>query len=82
VTPEERSIQIRRRLSDTLTGVLQEFGEFTMKWVVLAETVGEDSRPSLWMATADEARPWDTMGMLTFALQLEVRAIDDTTTQT
>ncbi len=83
MTPEqERSAEIRRRLSEAVTGVLQTYGEFTTKWVVLAETVGEDSRPSLWMATADEARPWDTLGMLKFATHLEIDAIGDTTTQT
>jgi hypothetical protein len=55
-------------LSDTFRRV--EAGMLT-RWVVLAESIDEDGQRGLWLITQEDARAWDTIGMLTYALHLE-----------
>lgn len=72
----ERFKRIRRELSDAVAGVLQRHGEMLTKWIVLAEGIGaEDNERGLWMATAEGATAWDSLGMLMHAIQREQASV-------
>jgi hypothetical protein len=62
---------IRTEVGAAIEEVLRRHGEFTTKWLVVVESVGPDNLPGLWLATTKGAKPWDTLGMLDFACELE-----------
>jgi hypothetical protein len=53
------------------TVIAQHEGGFVTKWVALIETAGPDGQRGLWPCTSEGATPWDTGGMLRYALDLE-----------
>lgn len=55
-------------ISDALNNV--EVAVVT-KWVLLAESVNGDGERGLWLVAPEDAKAWDTIGMLTYALHLE-----------
>lgn len=46
-------------------------GEMATRVVVLAETMDADGVVALWSATDDDSKPWQTLGLLMWAVQRE-----------
>lgn len=46
---------------------------FTTKWLALVETIDADGESGLWTLTSDDLKAWDTVGMLTHGLHLQMR---------
>lgn len=47
-------------------------GELTTRWLVIAESIGEDGKRGLWLRCHPDMKSWDVLGMLHFALNLEL----------
>lgn len=47
-------------------------GEFVTKWLVIAESVGDDGKRGLWMQSSSDAKTWDVLGMIEFARLVEL----------
>lgn len=62
---------IKERISNALSDILGSEGEMVTRWVALVETIDSDGERALWCQTAENAKPWDTLGMLMFAVQQE-----------
>lgn len=67
--PDQDAVNIALR--EAIEGTLARFGEFPTRWVLAAETVGQDNERALWLATAEGARPWDTIGLAGFLIERE-----------
>lgn len=68
----ERQQRALEALRDAIMKTFQDHGEFPTRWVLLAEGVGvEDNLRGLWVATSEDAKPWDTLGMLMHATHME-----------
>lgn len=46
-------------------------GAFVTRWVIVAEVIDTEGERAVWMDTSDDATPWDTLGLLEYALQRE-----------
>lgn len=46
-------------------------GAILTGFTLCAEIVGTDGKRALWMLTPPDQRAWDTLGYLTYALQVE-----------
>ena len=69
---------IRADLGQAIADVLAKHeGGFVTKWVALIETVGPDGDRGLWVTAANDAMPWDTIGMLQYALNVETAQPDE-----
>ena len=51
--------------------LVAEVGEVATRVVVLAETIDADGLLALWSATDDDSKPWQTLGLLMWAVQRE-----------
>lgn len=69
----ETGEEIQRRLEAAIPEAFAVEGGFVNKWVVLAETIGPDGERGMWTRTSPDLKPWDTMGMLEFAMAIERR---------
>lgn len=49
--------------------------EMVTRWVALAEVIGPDGERACYCLTPEDARAWDTLGLLTYAVQLEQAGI-------
>lgn len=58
-------------LREGIEGGLGRHGEVPTKWILISEAVGIDGERALWMATSEDAKPWDLMGLLQWALAQE-----------
>jgi hypothetical protein len=67
--PDPNAVQ--RALTEAVEGALSAHGEYATKWVLVAESLGADGERGLWLATAKGAKPWDTLGLFGFAVELE-----------
>ena len=65
---------IRERVASAISEAMQSVDEMVNKWVACVETIDSDGRRALWALTDPDAKPWDTLGMLTFAVQREQAA--------
>ena len=46
-------------------------------WAALIETIDQDGERGLWTLASPEMQAWDTLGILTYALQMEqARAVN------
>jgi hypothetical protein len=55
-------------------------GELPTKWVLIAEALGSDGERGLWLAASRDSKPWETLDMMDYAIELErkkVRLNDD-----
>ncbi len=50
-------------------------GEMATRIVVLAETMDGDGQVALWSATDPDAKPWQVLGLLMWAVQREQAGI-------
>lgn len=63
---------IEAALADAIADVLARHERsMTTKWVTLIETLDENGGRGLWTFTSEGATAWDTLGLLTFAVQME-----------
>ena len=49
-------------------------GAFVTKYVIIAEVIDTHGDRAIWLDSSDDATPWDTYGLLTFALNQEQAA--------
>jgi hypothetical protein len=66
--------EIQRRLEAAIPEAFSAEGGFVTRWIVLAETIGPDSERALWTRTSPDLKPWDSVGMLRFAIGIEEAA--------
>lgn len=65
---------LRSRIGSALSEALHAEGDMVIKWVAAVETMDADGERGVWTLADDEASPWDTLGLLTYALQTEQAA--------
>lgn len=68
----------RRVVVDAVNAVrnsLTTHGIMATRVVILAETIEPDGSVALWTATDDDLKAWQTLGMLTCAVQREQAGI-------
>lgn len=62
---------IQEEIAAAIANVLaRREGGFVLNWVAIIESVDDQGERGLWRLTADSAKPWDTVGLLTHALQV------------
>jgi hypothetical protein len=44
------------------------------KWIVLCEVISDEADRALWVISDREQKPWDTLGMLHHAIQVQQAA--------
>lgn len=66
--------EIQRRLEAAIPEAFTAEGGFVTKWIVIAETIRSDSKRGLWTQTSPDMKPWDSVGMLRFAIGVEETA--------
>lgn len=65
--------EIQRRLEQAIPEAFSAEGGFTTKWLVVAETIGPEGERGVWTRTSPDLKPWDTIGLLEFAIAVERR---------
>lgn len=67
---------IEAAVNEAIETVIREHeGGFTIRWVALVETAGEDGTRGIWTMTSPDVRAWDTLGLLEYGKQLQVAQI-------
>lgn len=66
---------IRSRVESAMADAFRESDEMVTRWVVLVEVIDTNGERGLWTLAPDDATAWDTLGMLTYATQLEQAAL-------
>lgn len=71
--------QMRQSMGGAISTALATQDEMVTKWVAIVESIDNDGLRALWLLTDEGAKPWDTLGMLTFGIQQEQVAsiVDD-----
>ena len=54
-----------------ISAALHDAGEMVVKWVLVCESMDDTGNRGVWTITDDDATTWDTLGLLTYALQQE-----------
>lgn len=62
---------IRDSVGNALAQAVAGESEMVTKWVALVEVLDADGERSAYVMAPDGAKPWDTLGLLTFAIQVE-----------
>ena len=60
--------QVASVINDTMAATVDEM---VTKWVACIETIDADGKRALWLLSDPTAKPWDTLGLLTYAVQQE-----------
>jgi hypothetical protein len=69
---EDISERVEDAIGRAIQDVIREHeGGFTMRWVAVIESCDESGERGAWTLASPDAKPWDTLGMLTYAQQLE-----------
>jgi hypothetical protein len=69
---EDETTPIERDLNDAIAGVLARHERSMLgNWVALIETVQESGDRGLWTLSSPDVKAWDTVGMLTYGLQVQ-----------
>lgn len=66
--------EIRDSVGNALAEAVSGESEMVTRWVALVEVMDADGKRSLYSMTQHGAKPWDTLGLLTFAIQTEQAA--------
>lgn len=69
--------QIRDRVADALSQALAGQAEMVTRWVAIVEVVDASGERAAYAFTPEGAKPWDSLGLLTFGIQLEQAATLD-----
>lgn len=72
----ENGYAIRDELNSVISAVLAKH-ETSMvgNWIALVETIDENGERGLWSFASDGAKPWDTVGMMSYAMLREQAGI-------
>lgn len=71
--------QISDAVGARISDVLGSAEEMVTKWLAVVEIVDTEGRRWIRTLTSNEAKAWDNLGLLTFALQYEqAAAVHDT----
>ena len=61
-----------KALTDAIAQALdQALPGMVTRWVCVTEVIEEDGQRALWSVGPDDAQPWDRLGLMGFAMQLE-----------
>jgi hypothetical protein len=64
--------ELRDALAGAISDVVGEHeGGMATRFVLLLETVGADGNLGLWTFTSEGMRPYETLGMLAYGMQVE-----------
>jgi len=66
--------QIRDSVGDALAEAVSGESEMVTKWVALVEVMDANGERSAYVMAPDGAKPWDTLGLMTFGIQAEQAA--------
>jgi hypothetical protein len=66
---------VRRKIADALSQVMGSVGEMVTRWVALVEVIDEDGVRALWALAPDDAKAWDTLGMLDYPRAVEYGSV-------
>lgn len=70
--------EIRDSVGNALAQAVAGEAEMVTRWVALVEVMGADGDRAAYVMAPEGAKPWDTLGLLTFAVQVEqAAAIED-----
>ncbi len=67
--------QIRDRVGNALAQALSGESEMVTRWVALIEVMDADGERSAYVMAPDGAKSWDTLGLLSFATQMQQAAL-------
>jgi hypothetical protein len=62
--------QVHDALSAAIPAAIPD--EMVTRWVCLIETIDERGKRALWLQSADGMQAWDHVGMLRYALDVEL----------
>ena len=68
------SESVANAVENALANALSDEGDMVTKWVLVAEVIGDEGQRGVWTLAPDDAAAWDTLGLLTWAVQLEQAA--------
>lgn len=72
----EKGEAIERDLNQAISDVLSRHEKsMVTRWVAMVEIMDENGDRGIWTFTAPEATAWDTLGMLTYGIQMEQAAV-------
>lgn len=67
---------IEAAVNEAIEKVIRDHeGGFTIRWVALVETAGPDGSRGVWTMTSPDVKAWDTLGLLEYGKQLQVRGV-------
>ena len=68
----------RAAVEHAISDALRQSDEMVTRWVALIESVDTDGKRGLFMLANEDAKAWDTLGMLGYAIQCEQsRGVND-----
>lgn len=65
----------RDRIAGTLAAEFATNGELLGRWVLLAEVVDITGERAMWTLSAEEQKPWETLGLIRLADHIEAAAV-------
>lgn len=69
---------MRNTIGDALAQAVAGEAEMVTRWVALIEVMDAEGDRAAYVMAPQGAKPWDTLGLLTFAIQTEQAAsLDD-----
>jgi hypothetical protein len=66
---------IRDAVGGAISQAVAGEAEMVTRWVVLAEVLSSDGERACYCLTPEDARAWDTLGLLTYGVQIEQAGI-------
>ena len=59
------------RVRGAIDEALADKREMVTKWTAVVEVIGDDGKRATYTLSADDMTLWDTLGLLTYSLQVE-----------
>jgi hypothetical protein len=69
--------QIRDSVGNALSQALAAEAEMVTRWVAIVEVMDADGERAAYAMAPEGAKPWDSLGLLTFGIQIEQAASFD-----
>lgn len=63
--------EVRQKMGEAISQALYDQDQMVTRWVAVVEFVDADGVRMLWSLAPKDAKPWDSIGLLGFAVQLE-----------
>jgi hypothetical protein len=64
--------EVREAVEGAISGALHATdGDMLTRWVLLAEVIEDSGSRAVWCITPEDMKAWDTLGLLTYAQQIE-----------